>query len=160
MPLEQWEESAAAAQAVIDGLGIPWSEIEISQTDVEDGNLMLLSKRLAVSASFIVRLNGILTPLLAKQHAATEMLDHAVAARLAQQETDPKPEDSPKRKPARDMRAAYLISHDERLRALKISIINLDTTILTLEQTRDSLDLLWRTTSRLISARAAEPIDR
>lgn len=154
-----WRDAAARAEKLVSDLEVPWPQLEVAAAEVEAGNLMELSKKLALTAHYIVRVNDLLTPLLARQHTAKEMLEHAVARGMANVEINPAP-DAPKKLPARELRAAAYISRDKRLRNMKIEIIEGGAAIKVLEQTRDSLDLLWRTTSRLISARSAEPLDR
>jgi hypothetical protein len=53
-----------------------------------------------------------------------------------------------------------MIIHEQKpLRNAKIDLIEAGAFLKAMEHTKDSLDTLWRTASRIISARLKEPID-
>ena len=65
-----------------------------------------------------------------------------------------------KPKPAIEARRAAIISRDKRLRNTKIECVESAAAIKALENVGESLDVMWKTTSRIMSARQHEPIDR
>lgn len=141
------------AEALLAELAIPWEELRLSDIDVQQGNLLLMSEKLARITHHIVVLNNRLTGYLARQTAAKEVLEHAVNRNMA------RPEENGRRL-NKDVRIAVEISRAKPLRNMKIELIEDGAAIKVLELTRDSLDLMWRTVSRCISARTAEPLDR
>jgi hypothetical protein len=141
------------AEKIIETLAIPWPELALSDIDVQQGNLMLMSEKLARITYHIVSVNNQLVFFVSRQVAAREVLEHAVNRNLARPEPDG-------RKLNKDIRIAVEISRAKPLRNMKIELIEAGAIIRSLELTRESLDLLWRTVSRCISARAAEPLDR
>lgn len=166
-----WRQAVEKAEKAIAELAIPWAQLECSGPEIAAGDLTAYSEKLAKTSHFIVRVNLILTTLVTRQISAREQLEHAVALKLERQETygmeamflpaaKAGGEEPPKgRKPAQALRAAATISKDKRLRNMKIEVMETAAAIKALEITKEALDLLWRTTSRLMSARMAEPID-
>lgn len=161
-----WRQAAEGAQKLVEGLQIPWTDLECSGPEVAVGDLMAYSEKLAKTSHYIVRVNALLAPLASRQVAAKEQLDHAVNLKMARQETYGMEGDfaagettKPARKPAQALRAAATISKDKRLRNMKIDLIETSAAIRALETTLAALDILWRTTSRIVSARLKEPID-
>ena len=149
-----YHKAVEKAEAAVAGLEIPWEELQITGADVEQGDLLALTKKLATASTHIVHLNDILTGAMVRMSAAKEAVDQAVhqmmASREAQEEGRP---------PAIAIRIAALIHKHKPLRNAKIEIIEAGATIKALEVTKDSLDILWRTASRIISARLKEPVD-
>jgi hypothetical protein len=92
----------------------------------------------------------------ARQSAAKEALDHAANQRIGRDEKRSQEEG---RRPAIAVRAAMLIHAEKPLRNAKIDVMESGAFLKALEHTKDSLDVLWRTVSRIISARLKEPID-
>lgn len=132
-------------------VAIPWTDLSVSDVDITNGNLMTLSEKLARTSFYIVQINNRLTRLLALHAAVKETLEHAVNRSISQDEDG--------RKLTKDVRVAAIISDDPRLRSLKIQLIESTSCVKALETTKDSLDTLWRTTSRIMSARLKEPLD-
>ena len=149
-----WRQAVEKASKLVEELAVPWGELAITSLDVQDGNLMALSEKLARTSFYIVQVNNHLTRLLATQYAAKEMLEHAVNRSMARGDSS-----EGGRKPAIAARQAAIISQDKRLRNMKIEVIESGAAIKSLETLRESLDLLWRTTSRIISSRMSEPTD-
>src|SRR3989304_712187 len=149
-----WRQAVERAEKVIEELAVPWGELAITDLELQDGNMMIFSEKLARTSFYIVQVNNRLTRLLALQSAAKEALDHAVNRILAR-----KGNDEEGRKPAADIRRAAAISRDKRLRNLKIELIEAGAQIKALETMKDSLEVLWRTISRCLSIRLREPIE-
>src|SRR3990167_7504995 len=149
-----WCQAVEKASKLVEELSVPWGELAITTLDIQDGNLMALSEKLACTSFYIVQVNNHLTGLLAAQYAAKEMLEHAVNRSRERGESG-----GGGRNPAIAARQAAIISQDKRLRNMKIEIIESGAAIKSLETLRESLDLLWRTTSRVLSSRMSEPID-
>lgn len=148
-----WRQAIERVDKLIEKLAIPWEELVITELELTDSSMMGLSEKLAHASFYIVQVNNRLTHLLALQSAGKEALEHAVNKMLAHGD------DSEGRKPAADIRRAAAISRDKRLRNLKIELIEAGAQIKALETTKDSLDTLWRTASRVLSCRLREPID-
>lgn len=146
-----WRAAVDKAEALVDGLAIPWGELTVTDLDITDGNLMTLSEKLARTSFYIVQANNKLTRLLALNSAAKDTLEHAVSRTIGR--------DDDGRRSTKDVKIAAAISRDKRLRNLKIELIESTSAIKALETTKDSLETLWRTTSRIVSARLKEPID-
>ena len=151
-----WRDATKKAEEIIKKLEIPWDDIIIDNIDIEEGNLILLSEKLAKTAYYIVQANNYLTRHIAVQSASKEALDHAVNRIIAR--GDDIEGVSPK--PSIDARRAAAISRDKRLRNTKIEYIESTAIIKSLETVKESLDITWKTTSRIMSARLQEPIDR
>ncbi len=136
----------------VEDLKIPWDDLVVTEEDIVEGNLIALSGKLAKISGFHVRINQKLATQAARLVASKEALDHAVARILA----NPPPEGP---KLSIGVRSALAISQQTPLRHAWIDSIESAAFVKALEQTRDSLDLLWRTCSRVISARIREHID-
>lgn len=142
-------------EKALDELDIPWEELYVSGPDIEQGDLMALSKKLAMTSHYIIKVNDLLTRMMARYSAAKEALDQASNQRLAR-ENRSKEEG---RKPAIAARLAAIIHQEKPLRNAKIDSIEAGAFIKAMEYTKDSLDILWRTASRVIAARLKEPIE-
>lgn len=151
-----WREAAARADKIVEGLTVPWGELLCTTEDVADGNLMNLSGKLAKISYYIVQCNNILTRLLSMRSLAKESLEQAVNKALAMEAAF----GTSGKSPAQALRAASLVSRNRQLRSLKIELMEAGAQIEALSTVKESLDVLWRTASRVISARASEPIDR
>src|SRR3989304_4537318 len=110
-----WRQAVERADKIIDDLAIPWGELAITDLDVQDGNLMILSEKLARISFYIVQVGNRMVRISANNYAAREMLDHAVNRNLARERGE--------KKPAIAVRMAAAISKDKRLRNLKIETI-------------------------------------
>lgn len=141
-------------EAALDELDIPWEDLHVSGEDVQSGDLMGLSKKLAMASHHIVKVNAILARTAARHSAAKESLEHAANQRAGRDEKYIEG-----KKPAVALRLAMLIHAEKPLRNAKIDVIEAGAFLKAMEYTKDSLDVLWRTASRLISARLREPID-
>lgn len=147
-----WRQAIDKAEKLVAELNIPWGELALTDLDIADGNMGMLSEKLARSSFYIVQINNRLTRLLAVQIAAKEMLEHALNRNLAR-------ESGEGRKPSIEVRKAAAVSRDKRLRNLKIEFIESTAAIKSLEVLKESLETLWKTTSRIISVRLREPIE-
>ena len=148
-----WRQAVERAEKIIEELAVPWGELVITDLEIADGNMMALSEKLARTSFYIVQVNNKLTRLLALQAAAKDALEHAVNRILARVDNEGH------RPPPADIRRAATISRDKRLRNLKIELIEAGAQIKALETTKDSLETLWKTVSRIISCRLREPLD-
>ena len=148
-----WRQAVERADKLVEELSVPWGELAITDLDVSNGNLNSLSEKLARTSFYIVQVNNRLTHLLANQYAAKEMLDHAVGLSLSRYD------DGEGKRHTIDVKRAAAISRNKRLRNLKIETIESGAAIKALETLKESLDILWRTTSRIISGRLKEPIE-
>jgi len=154
-PAEQWSPAAAEQRlaALLAELAVPWEELHCGTKDVEEGNLLNLALKLALIANYTVRCNHVLTRLLARRTLLRETLEQSTDRRLAEPAAEGK-------RQAIDIRRAALIHETPALRRMKIDLIEGQAQIDALSGAKDSLDLLWKTCSRIISARSAEPLDR
>ena len=151
-----WRDAIKKSEKIIEELKIPWDDLHVSEDDITNSNLITLSEKLAKISYYIVQTNNYLTRSVAIQAASKDTLDHAVNRILAR--GDDISGVSPK--PSIDARRAAAISRDKRLRNSKIEYIESTAIIKSLETVKESLDITWKTTSRIMSARFQEPIDR
>lgn len=156
--LKGWWYTKAVEQVedALDELNIPWEDLHVTGDDIQSGDLMRLSKKLAMASHYIVKLNDLTTVVAARQSAAKEALEHASNQRVGRDEIHDKSEG---RKPPIAIRIAMIIHSNKPLRNAKIDVIESGAFLKAMEHTKDSLDFVWRTTSRIISARLKEPID-
>ena len=152
-----YRQAVDKVQAALDELNIPWEELHVTGPEIEAGDLMTLSKKLAMTSHYIVRVNNLLGLSTARHAAAKEALEQATNQMMAQQ--DKFQDKGEGRKPAIAVRAAALIHQRKPLRNAKIDIIESGAFAAALTHTKDSLDTLWRTASRIISARLKEPLE-
>jgi hypothetical protein len=141
-----------SAEKAIEGLAIPWEELEVGGEDVEEGNLVELSKRLALISHQLVRANNLVGQVALKHHAAKEALNHAAHLILSREKIEEK-------RAAIAVRMAAAISRQKPLRNAQIEVIEAGAMLKALERTVDALDILWKTVSRIMSARLREPLD-
>lgn len=151
-----WRDAVKKADKLVEELAIPWDNLALDETDITDGNTMLLTEKLSKTSFYIVQTNNKLAHLLAIQSASKEAMDHAVNRIIARGDDI----DGVSPKPSIDARRASIISRDKRLRNTKIEAIESSAAIKALESVKDSLDITWKTISRILSARFHEPIDR
>ncbi len=151
-----WRVAVKKTEKIIEVLDIPWDDLAVSEDDITEGNLVVLSEKLAKTSYYIVQTNNVLTRVVAVQAASKEALEHAVSRILAR--GDDINGVSPK--PAIEARRAAIISKDKRLRNTKIELVESQTALRALESVKESLDISWKTVSRIMSARLHEPIDR
>lgn len=145
-----WRQAIEKAEKLIEELAIPWETLAINDLDITDGNLMALSEKLAKTSFYIVQVNNKLSRLLAVQSAAKDTLDHSVN-RILSRDMDSKGTVA--------VRTASAISRDKRLRNMKIELIESNAIVKALETINESLELLWKTTSRILSCRMYEPAE-
>lgn len=151
-----WRKAVEKADKLVEELAVPWEDLSLDENDITNPELMNLSEKLARISYYIVQTNNKLTRLLAIQSASRETLDHAVSRMLASGDDL----NGVKPKPSIESRRAAIISEDARLRNTKIEIVESGAAIKALENMRESLDVMWKTTSRIMSVRIHEPIDR
>lgn len=154
MPAQKysWERAAAEVDKLVEDLKIPWAELHCATQEVEEGNLLNLSNKLARGVYYIVAVNHQLTGLLARRSLLREVLDLTVHRTLATEAREG-------RQPALALRTAVLITSEPELRKMKITLMEANAKIEALGAVKDSLEALWRTASRIISARLKEPLD-
>jgi hypothetical protein len=140
------------AEKAIEGLAIPWDDLEVAGEDIEEGNLVELSKRLALISYQLVRANKLVGQVALRHHAAKEALGHASHLILSREKAEEK-------KSAIAVRLAAAISRQKPLRNAQIEVIEAGAMLKALERTVDALDILWKTVSRIMSARLREPLD-
>ena len=150
-------QAVKKVEEAIAELAIPWEELHVTGPEIDQGDLMTLSKKLAMASHFIVKVNGLLTVATAQHAAGKEALEQATGQMMAQE--DKFGEWGEGRKPAIAVRTAALIHKRKPLRNAKIDIIEGGAFIAALSHTKDSLETLWRTASRIISARLKEPLE-
>ena len=151
-----WPDAVEKAEKIIKDLEIPWDDLAVSEDDITDGNLVALSEKLAKTSYYIIKTNNILTRVVATQAASKEALEHAVSKILATGDDI----NGRSHKPAIEARRAAIISNNARLREAKIDLVESQTILRALENVKESLDISWKTISRILSARLHEPIDR
>ena len=151
-----WRTAVEKADKLIEELAVPWEELALEEDDITNPELMNLSEKLARIAYYIVQTNNKLTRLIAIQSASKETMDHAVYKLLASGDDL----NGEKPKPSIEARKAAIISLNEKLRSTKIEVIESGAAVKSLENVKESLDIMWKTTSRIMSARIHEPIDR
>jgi len=152
-----WRKAVQKVESMLDDFNIPWEDLHVTKELIEAGDLMELSKVLAETSHYIVRVNQQYGLIAARLSAAKEALDQATHQILGSREAQQ--EETAGRKPAIAVRVAALIHKQKPLRNAKIEVIEATAFMRALEQTKESLDVLWRTASRIISARLKEPID-
>lgn len=151
-----WYETAMGhVDETIAKLEIPWEDLSLASEDVLETELVELSVKLARISSYMVRVNNLLAVATARHYAAKEALEQAVNRRLANDELQAQGG----KLPAIALRTAAVISRQKPFRNAKIDSIETGALIRALEQVKDALDVLWRTASRIMSARIKEPID-
>ncbi len=151
-----YTKAVEQVETALDELNIPWEDLHVTGDDIESGDLMRLSKKLAMASHYIVKINDLTTIVAARHAAAKEALEHASNQRAGR---DEKYDKSEGRKPTIAVRLAMIIHSEKPLRDAKIDVIEAGAFLRAMEHTKDSLDVLWRTASRIISARLKEPID-
>lgn len=156
--LKGWWYTTAVAKVekALAALKIPWDDVETTDEDIESGDLMRLSKKLALASHHIVKVNNLRIVASARHSAAKGALEQAVHQRAGRDQRYAKVEGRP---PPIDVRLAMIIHSEKPLRNAKIDIIETEALLKALEYAWGSLDFHWRTTSRIISSRLREPID-
>lgn len=150
-----YHQAIERAEKAVAALEIPWDELHVTGEEAEEGNLAVLSKKLAVTSYHIVQVNNVLSGSAVRLAAAKEAVEQAVHQMIASRDS----QDGEGRRPPIAVRIAALIHQHKPLRNGKIEIIESTAAMKALEQTKESLDVIWRTASRLISTRLKEPID-
>lgn len=149
-----YHKAVEKVEQKLDELDIPWEELHVTGPEIESGDLMALSKKLAIASHYIVQVNDVLTLMEARYSAAKEALEQASHQRIARED---KHEEG--RRPAIAVRIAAIIHQEKPLRNAKIDVIEAGAFLKAIGHTKDSLEVLWRTASRIISARLREPIE-
>lgn len=152
-----YTKAVEKVEKALDGLDIPWEELRVTGEEIESGNLFALAKKLALISHNIIKVNDFLTLVAARHSAAKEALEQASNQRLARD--DKYGGDEGARRPAIAVRLAAMIHQEKPLRDAKIEVIEAGAFLKAMEFTKDSLDVAWRTVSRIVSARLAEPND-
>jgi len=138
------------AEKLAASLEIPWEQMKPSIKEIEDGSISGLTEKLSLTAAHIIRLSTVLAPLEAGLVARKETLDQAVHRKIAV---------TPENKQSITIRSADLIAGSKALKIAKIEIIEAQTQKVMLEKFLDALNIQWKTLSRIISARLAEPLE-
>ncbi len=154
--LASWWYTTAVdkARELVKGLEVPWGELQVDAMHVSETNLVIFSELLAKVSYYIVKVNDHLILLQAKAYASKEALEQAVNKRLYYDEKE-----SEGKTPAIALRTAAVISRTKAFRNAKIELIESNTAIKSLEVVHASLERLWQTASRILSARLKEPLD-
>ena len=139
---------------MIDGLEIPWDELDAVELSVVEAQMIEFSERLAKISHYVVKVNNLLVMFHPRFFAAKEALEQGVNRRLALDSVG-----AEGKQPAIALRTAAAISRQLPFRQAKIEIIELGAAIKALEATKESLEHMWATVSRMLSARLKEPID-
>lgn len=145
-------EALAKVNAVVEELAVPWEELNVKEDEITSDNLVSLSQKLARISYYVVRSNDVWGQAVARQKLCKDAIEHAVARNMAR----PAPEGS---KMTVASRQATIISTTKPLRQAKIDLMESEALVNRMTAVRESLDSLWRTTSRILSVRLREPIE-
>ena len=155
MALESRSYVAYRADLVLQGVKqeatalIPWSDLEVSTEEAIQGDLPVLEGKIALVGITAVRVLGLLRTVELLAGATKDALDRGVQHGLGARED----------KGTVAGRTAALFAGDDELDYLQRELHGLETRRRVLQGQREALDMLWRTLSRLISARMYEPPD-
>lgn len=145
-----WYDTAQKrVEEAIDNLSIPWEELEMNEGAALEEEAPALSERLAKISSCMVRTGRERARIDSQLHLARSALDHAVQRLIAKDDS----------KATIAAKTATLISADKRLRNAKIEVMEGEAFKKALDGVSDALDIIWKTTSRVLSVRLREPVD-
>ncbi len=145
-----WYDTAQErVEEAIESLSIPWEELEMNEGAALEDEAPALSERLAKVSSCMVRVGRERSRIDAQLHLAKEALDHAVQRLLAKDDS----------KGTVAAKTATLISADKRLRNAKIEVMEGEALKKRLDGVNNALDMIWKTTSRVLAVRLREPVD-
>ncbi len=136
-------------EEAIEDLAIPWDELEMDEGAAIEEEASALSERLTRISSSIVKVGREKSRVDSQVHLAKSALDHVVQRRISQDES----------KMTVAAKTAAFISADKRLRNAKIEIMEGEALKRRLDGIGDALDIIWKTTSRVLSVRQSEPIE-
>ncbi len=152
-----WYTTAVAkVEKIVEDLAIDWDSLILTDAEIDNGSTAIFSKKLIRATGYLTHVSARLSKIDSTLTAAKQAMEHALDRWLAMQENDI----AKKPKGSQAMRLALHISETKTLSNTKIEIIELEAQQKALEHIRQALDLHWRTISRAISARAAEPLER
>ena len=144
-----WDKATAKIEEFVEALGIPWEELELTDEQIREAEAGELAEKLAKTAYHMVRVSRELARVGTRATLAKSALEHVVSKLLTREDD----------KGTVKERSALIISKDKRLRNTKIESMEADAYRQALERIYSALDLLWKTTSRVLSTRMREPID-
>lgn len=144
-----YDEATGRIEDVVEGLNIPWSELEISDREAMEMEANEISGKMAQVSNYIMNVSRRRSRIDTKLYLAKSALDHAVNKLLSKNES----------KGAVAVRVAAIISSDKRLRNAKIEVMEGEALKRSLDGVSDALDIIWRTLSRMLSARTHEPVE-
>lgn len=144
-----YDQAIEKVDMIIAQLEIPWDEIQIDERGAVDEEAAGLSERLAKVSFYMVRVGRERSRVDSRLHLAKSALDHAVQRLIAEDES----------KATIASKTASIISGDVRLRDAKIEIMEGESLKRALDGVGESLDIIWKTTSRILSARLREPVE-
>jgi len=144
-----WDKALTKIDEFIEALGIPWEELELTDEQIREAEASELAEKLAKISHHMVRVSRELARVGTKATLAKSALEHVVSKLLARE--DDKGPIGP--------RSSRIISKDKRLRNAKIESMEADAYRQALDRIYSALELLWKTTSRVLSTRMREPID-
>lgn len=130
-------------------LEIPWEDLQLTAAEISTGNIEAISERLARIASYIVRINQVISLMSLRYHSAKEALTHAVNLSLSRGDD----------RGTVAVRQATIIHSQKPLRTAKIDTIEVGAQLEALKPLSHGLETLWNTTSRVLTARLREPLD-
>ncbi len=133
----------------LEALEIPWAELEFEGRAAIDEEAPALSERLARVSTYMVRVGRERARVDSELYLARAALEHAVQRRISQDDT----------KMTIAAKTAALISGDKRLRNAKIDVMEGEAFKRSLDGVSEVLDIIWKTTSRVLAVRLREPVE-
>src|SRR3990167_2714899 len=152
-----WYTTAATkVETLVASAEVDWDACRLTDAEIDNGDTTLYTRKLNRIAGHLVWVSTQLVRTEAVLEAAREAVDHACTRQLALEENGK----VARLKGSQAQRLALFISPNPTMRRAKVENIELAAQRTALAHLREALDILWRTTSRAISARAAEPLER
>lgn len=144
-----YDQAIEKVDELITQLEIPWEEIQLDEQGAVDEEAAGLGERLAKVSFYMVRVGRERSRVDSHLHLTKSALDHVVQRLLSDDEG----------KGTVAAKTAAIISSDARLKAAKIDIMEGESLKRALDGVNESLDIIWKTTSRILSARLREPVE-
>lgn len=144
-----YDKAIQKVEEFIAALNIPWESLELTDEQIQQAEANDLAEKLAKTAHYQIVVTRELARVGTRVSLAKSALEQAIGKALALNDN----------KGAIGPRSALIISQDRRLRSAKIEIMEAEAYKQALERLEGALELQWKTTSRVLSARMREPID-
>ena len=144
-----YEEALVKLEKALDQFEIPWGELQISDKQAVNEESAALQERLGRLSYYMVQVGRERARVDSRLYLAKSALDHVVQKQLAEGEE----------KGTVAARAALIVSKSSRLKQAKIDVMEGEALKRLLDSTADSLQTLWNTTSRILTARLREPVE-